>query len=126
MIHGDLLGERSALSPDRTALVELASGRRFSYRELDRRAIGCARMWLYGLGVRPGDRVGVLADNRVEFHGNPKIVTEQGVLTARSFIHYVAEDRTVVRNPRGVFVIPEQEDKKEEDDANSAEEGTRP
>ena len=67
MIHGDLLGERSALSPDRTALVELASGRRFTYRELDRRAIGCARMWLYGLGVRPGDRIGVLADNRVEF-----------------------------------------------------------
>ncbi len=67
MIHGDLLGERSALSPDRTALVELASGRRFTYQELDHRAIGCARMWLYGLGVRPGDRVGVLADNRVEF-----------------------------------------------------------
>ena len=41
MIHGDLLGERSALSPGRTALVELASGRRFSYRELDRRAICC-------------------------------------------------------------------------------------
>jgi len=67
MIHGDLLGERMRLSPDRIALVELASGRSFSFRDLDRRAVGCARMWLYGLGLRPGDRVGILAENRVEF-----------------------------------------------------------
>jgi len=67
MIHGDFLAERARLSPDRTALVEVASGRRLTFRELDRRAIGCARMWLYGLGLRPGDRVGVLADNRIEF-----------------------------------------------------------
>jgi fatty-acyl-CoA synthase len=67
MIHGDLLGERARLSPDRTALVDVATGRRLRYRELDRRAIGCARMWLYGLGLRPGDRIGILADNRLEF-----------------------------------------------------------
>jgi len=67
MIHGDLLGERMRLSPDRTAVVEAESGRRFSYSELDRRAVGCARMWLYGLGLRPGDRIGILSGNRVEF-----------------------------------------------------------
>jgi fatty-acyl-CoA synthase len=67
MIHGDLLGERMRLSPERTALLELATGRSFSFRDLDRRAVGCARMWLYGLGMRPGDRVGILAENRVEF-----------------------------------------------------------
>ncbi|HSL17864.1 MAG TPA: long-chain fatty acid--CoA ligase [Methylomirabilota bacterium] len=67
MICADLLGERAKLSPDRTALVEVATGRRFSYAELDGRAVGCARMWLYGLGLRPGDRIGILSGNRVEF-----------------------------------------------------------
>ena len=66
MIHGDMLGERARLSPDRPALVEWATGRRLSFEELDRRAVGCARMWLYGLGLRAGDRIGVLADNRLE------------------------------------------------------------
>lgn len=67
MICGDILGERAKLSPTRTALVEVATGRRFSYSELDARAVRCARMWLYGLGIRPGARVGILAGNRVEF-----------------------------------------------------------
>ena len=67
MICADILGERARLSPDRTALVEVATGRRFTFAELDTRAVGCARMWLYGLGLRPGARVGILAGNRVEF-----------------------------------------------------------
>ena len=66
MIHGDLLGERARVSPERTALVTVTDGRRYSYRELDQRAVGCARMWLYGLGLRPGDRVAILSGNRVE------------------------------------------------------------
>jgi fatty-acyl-CoA synthase len=67
VIHADLLGQRARLSPDRTALVTVPGGSRLSYAELDRRAVGCARMWLYGLGLRPGDRVGVLSGNRIEF-----------------------------------------------------------
>jgi fatty-acyl-CoA synthase len=67
MIHGDLLGERARVSPARIALVTVADGRRYSYSELDQRAVGCARMWLYGLGLRPGDRVAILSGNRVEF-----------------------------------------------------------
>jgi fatty-acyl-CoA synthase len=67
MICADILGARARLSPDRTALVEVASGNRFTFAELDGRAIRCARMWLYGLGLRPGSRVGLLAGNRVEF-----------------------------------------------------------
>jgi len=67
MICADILGERARLSPENTALVEVATGRRFSYADLDARAVGCARMWLYGLGIRPGERIGILAGNRVEF-----------------------------------------------------------
>ena len=47
--------------------VEQLVTARLDYAELDRRAVGCARMWLYGLGLRPGDRVGVLAGNRIEW-----------------------------------------------------------
>ncbi len=66
MIHGDLLGERARVSPGREALVEVATGRRLSYAELDRRARLCGRALLYGLGLKPGDRVAVLAHNRLE------------------------------------------------------------
>jgi fatty-acyl-CoA synthase len=66
MLHGDVLGERTSISPGRTALVEVATGRRFTYSELDHRASACARALLDGLEVRPGDRVGVLSGNRVE------------------------------------------------------------
>ncbi len=67
VICADILGERSRLSPDRTAVVDVATGRRLTYREMDRRAATCARMWLYGLGLKPGDRVGILSGNRLEF-----------------------------------------------------------
>ncbi len=67
MLHGDILGERARLSPDETALVDVATGERLSYAELDRRAAGCARTWLEALGARPGDRVAILSHNRPEY-----------------------------------------------------------
>jgi acyl-CoA synthetase (AMP-forming)/AMP-acid ligase II len=50
--------------PERTALVE--GGRRRSYRELDERATRLARA-LVGLGLRPGERVAVVQENRIEY-----------------------------------------------------------
>lgn len=67
MLHGDLLGERARLTPDAIALVEVASGRRFTYAELDTRAKRCARLLRHGFDCRAGDRVGLLSGNRVEF-----------------------------------------------------------
>jgi fatty-acyl-CoA synthase len=67
VICADILSQRSRLSPDRIALVEVATGRRFSYLELDHRASVCARAWLYGLGLKRGDRIGILSANCVEF-----------------------------------------------------------
>ena len=66
MLHGDVLGERARLTPDKTALVFVPTGQRFTYRELDDRAARCARAWNAGLGLSRGDRVGILANNRVE------------------------------------------------------------
>jgi fatty-acyl-CoA synthase len=67
MIHGDILGERARLSPERTALIYVPTEQHFTYRELNDRAIRCARMWLDECRLVKGDRVGILAKNRVEF-----------------------------------------------------------
>lgn len=67
MIHGDLLGERARLTPDKTALVTVPDGLRFSYRELDERAARCAAAWCMGLGLEKGERIAILANNRVEY-----------------------------------------------------------
>ncbi len=67
MIHGDVLGERTRLSPDRTALITVAPRTRLTYRELNDRALRCARVWSEACGLSKGDRVGILAKNRVEF-----------------------------------------------------------
>jgi fatty-acyl-CoA synthase len=66
MIAGDLLGERARLTPGKIALVEVRSGRRFPFAELDRRANALARWWTER-GLRKGDRVGILSENRVEY-----------------------------------------------------------
>jgi fatty-acyl-CoA synthase len=67
MLHGDLLGERARLTPDKTALVEVATGARHTYAELDARAVAAARVLHEALGMARGDRFGLLAGNRVEF-----------------------------------------------------------
>jgi fatty-acyl-CoA synthase len=67
MIYGDILGERARLTPDKTALVDVFTGKRFCYSELERRAIQCARAWQDVLRLAKGDRVGILAHNGVEY-----------------------------------------------------------
>jgi len=67
VIHADVLGERARLSPGKTALVFVPTGERFTYRELDRRAEQAAALLGERLGLAKGDRVGLLAHNRVEY-----------------------------------------------------------
>ncbi len=67
MLHGDVLGERARVTPDKTALVLVSTGERLSYADLDERARRCAQVWKRKLGLDPGDRVGILAHNRIEY-----------------------------------------------------------
>lgn len=62
----DLLSRRAELTPDRVALVELATGRRFTYAELNERANRLAN-WLGRLEIEKGDRVSILAHNSVVY-----------------------------------------------------------
>ncbi|MFF4578549.1 AMP-binding protein [Streptomyces sp. NPDC001389] len=63
---GDNLDRTARSFPDRDALVDVAAGRRWTYRELaadvDALALG-----LLDLGIERGDRVGVWAPNRAEW-----------------------------------------------------------
>lgn len=77
MHAADLLSNRANLTPDRIALVELETGKRFTYAELNERANRLANFMRDELGVQPGDRVCILARNSVAFvdllYGLPKI-----------------------------------------------------
>jgi fatty-acyl-CoA synthase len=62
----DWLEARSRLSPDREAVVEARSGRRFTFRELNDRAWHLASA-LHHDGIDKGDRVALLAPNDISY-----------------------------------------------------------
>jgi fatty-acyl-CoA synthase len=117
MLHGDVLGERARLTPEKTALVFVPSGERLTYRELDERAAGCARAWRGGLGLARGDRIALLANNRVEFLDQFFAAGKTGVivvplgtrLTARELAHIVRDSapRALVYDGAFVAVVRE-------------------
>jgi fatty-acyl-CoA synthase len=67
VITGDILGERARLSPDAVALIHVQTRSQFTYAELNRRALQCMRVWTDLCSLRPGDRVCILSENRVEY-----------------------------------------------------------
>ncbi len=66
MYVGDWLGKRDLLTPDRLALVDDASGCRYTYRQLNERANRLASALRSRCGIAKGDRIAVLARNRIE------------------------------------------------------------
>lgn len=62
----DLLSERARVTPDKVALVSIETGERLTYRELDDRGSAAAAV-LQSMGIRAGDRFGILAHNSVDF-----------------------------------------------------------
>ena len=66
MFEDDLLSERARVTPERLALVSVATGERLSYAELDARVMRAAST-LRTHGVRAGDRYGILGYNSIDF-----------------------------------------------------------
>jgi acyl-CoA synthetase (AMP-forming)/AMP-acid ligase II len=67
VITGDILGERARLSPNAVALIHVPTRLQFTYGELNRRALQCARVWTDLCSLRPDDRVCILSENRLEY-----------------------------------------------------------
>jgi len=67
MIAGDILGERARVLADKCALVYVPTGQRFSYAQLNSMAEQMARIWTSQLGLRKGERIGILAQNSTEY-----------------------------------------------------------
>lgn len=67
MYVGDWLGKRELLTPERLALVDDATGRRYTYRQLNERANRLAHVLRHQLAVGKGERVAVLAKNCIEY-----------------------------------------------------------
>ncbi len=63
---GQILANRAMRDPEMEGLVETATGRRFSYREINASTNRTAHM-LTSLGVRPGERVALLMMNGAAF-----------------------------------------------------------
>lgn len=66
MDASNLLSKRAHLTPDREALLELETGRRFTYADLNQRANRAANL-LLSLGITEGDRISILAHNNIAF-----------------------------------------------------------
>src|SRR5690606_19501775 len=67
MNSNSILTKRAYLTPTREAVCELATGRRFTYAELEERAGRAAAFLQERCGVQTGDRVSILAHNSVVY-----------------------------------------------------------
>ena len=67
MLIPDWLVKQAQQFPDKTALVDLFSGRKVSYTQLNERASRCAEFLRDQWGLKPGDRLAVLAHNSAEY-----------------------------------------------------------
>jgi fatty-acyl-CoA synthase len=113
----DLLRKRAYLTPHRIALIELETGRRFTYAELNARANKLANFMRDELGVEKGDRVCAIAKNSVAYidliYGLPKIgaifAPFNWRLTARELSYMVndLEPKVLICEPEFVGTLEE-------------------
>jgi len=105
MLHGDLLGERARLTPDAIALVEAWSGLRYTYAELDGRALRWANLFRRNLALKSGDRVGLLSGNRVEFLDVFFAASKSGIVVVPLNTHLAARELELIARDAGLRVL---------------------
>ncbi|MGI9155348.1 MAG: AMP-binding protein, partial [Marmoricola sp.] len=108
----DLLGETIGASFERTvaehgdheALVECASGRRWTYTELDRDVDALAR-GLLGAGLAKGDRIGVWAPNCAEWTIAQYATAKIGAILVNVNPSYRTHELSYVVNQSGMRML---------------------
>ncbi len=105
---GDTIGanfDRAVASyGDREALVECATGRRWTYRELAAEVDSVAA-GLWASGVRPGDRVGIWAPNRAEWFVTQYATARIGAILVNINPAYRVHELEYVLNQSGVRTL---------------------
>jgi fatty-acyl-CoA synthase len=67
MFTFDWLAQRALLSPDKLALFDAATGRRYTYAQFHERASRLGEFLRDEWAIRPGDRVAILATNSTDY-----------------------------------------------------------
>ena len=67
MFTFDWLAKRAQLSPDKPALIDTATGRRYTYAQFHERASRLGEFLRDEWAIRPGDRVAILAPNSTDY-----------------------------------------------------------
>jgi fatty-acyl-CoA synthase len=90
--------------PDREALVEVASGRRWTWRELDRVVDEVAR-GLIAAGIVPGDRVGIWAPNCAEWTVTQLAAAKAGAVLVNVNPSYRTHELAYAVNQSGLRLL---------------------
>src|SRR3954449_5090331 len=93
-----------AAHPDREALVEVASGRRWSWAELDRDVDALAR-GLVAAGIEKGDRVGICAPNCAEWTIGQFATAKVGAILVNVNPSYRTHELAYVLNQSGIRLL---------------------
>jgi fatty-acyl-CoA synthase len=104
-LTADLLGERARISSARTALVCVETGRRFTYAQMDERAIRCARMLSLACQMQMGERFAILSGNRVEFLDLFGAAAKTGTALVALNKRYTAHELRFILNDAGVKTL---------------------
>jgi fatty-acyl-CoA synthase len=105
---GDTIGENFdrtvAAYGERDALVERASGRRWSYRQLAAE-VDAVALGLHRLGVRKGDRVGIWAPNCAEWTFTQYATAKLGAILVNINPAYRVHELEYVLNQSGIRTL---------------------
>jgi len=104
-LTADILGERARISTARTALVCVETGRRFTYAQMNARAVRCARMLARACRMEMGDRFAVLSGNRVEFLDLFGAAAKTGTVLVALNKKYTARELSFILNDAGVRTL---------------------
>nr|VFJ53880.1 MAG: fatty-acyl-CoA synthase [Candidatus Kentron sp. DK] len=106
----ELLSTRASLTPGREALLELATGRRFTFVDLNRRVNRLCDFLRNRLGIQAGDRISLLAHNSVAYVDLFYAAGKTGIVLAPLNWRLAAKELAYIAGdcqPRVLLVGPE-------------------
>ncbi|WP_406690055.1 AMP-binding protein [Saccharopolyspora sp. ID03-671] len=101
---GDNLRRTAERVPDRDALVEHATGRRWTYREFDAE-VDAVAIGLLDAGITKGDRVGIWAPNRAEWTLTQYATARIGAILVNINPAYRLHELEYVLNQAGIRML---------------------